>query len=67
MKKEEKMIAPDTNEGIVEPKEIFIVVENKRCAKSTLLDYIKFGAGFYIGFKLARGIKYAIVNSVSKK
>ena len=66
MKKEEKMIAPEVNEEIVEPKQMFIVIENKK-SRSRLLDSIKFGAGFYIGFKLARTIKHIVVNAISKK
>ena len=58
-----KLKAPDmvTPE---EPKQIFIVVDNKK-AKTKMIDYIKFGVGFYIGFKLARTAKNGIVKAVN--
>lgn len=64
-KKEEKMIAPDciTPE---EPKQMVIVIENKK-AKAKFTDYVMFGAGFYVGFKIARTIKHLIVKAVTKK
>ena len=67
MKKENKKLP--TELGMVtpeEPKQMVIVIENKK-SRSRLLDSIKFGAGFYIGFKLARTVKHIIVNAISKK
>ena len=38
---------------------VIVVVDEKK--KLTIKDYIKFGAGFYIGFTLARAAKYIIL------
>ena len=65
MKKREEQIM-DQKITFEEPKEIHIVVVNKK-PKTRLVDSIKFGAGFYIGFKLARTAKYALIKIATKK
>lgn len=66
MKKEEKMIAPEFVVTPEEPKQMVIVFEHKK-SKPRFLDSVKFGAGFYIGFKLARTAKYALIKAATKK
>lgn len=46
-----------------ETNQAIIVIANKK-EGTKLIDCIKFGVGFYIGFKLARTVKYGLVNSV---
>ena len=45
-------------------KGVIVMIENKT-KKSKIIDSIKFGAGFYIGFTLASAIKNAIVKAVN--
>ena len=66
MKKEEKIVVPEINKEVKEPNQMIIVFEHRK-SKSRFLDSIKFGAGFYIGFKLARTAKYALIKIATKK
>ena len=44
--------------------EVFIGVGSP---KTRLIDHIKFGFGFYIGFTAARTLKYLLLGKVNKK
>ena len=52
--------------NIEDAKEPTIVVNNYT-KDSKIIDGIKFGIGFYIGFKLARTLKYFIMAKITKK
>lgn len=68
MKKvEEKIIAPEFEPAEKEKENQIIVIYHKEKAKVKLGDCVKFGFGFYIGFKLARKLKNVIVEKYAKK
>ena len=45
---------------------IFITKTETKKNKMSLSDCVKFGFGFYVGFKLARRLKYAIIKKLNK-
>ena len=63
---EEKMTAPEETQGIQEkPTDHVIVINHK--SKIRISDGIRLGFGFYIGFKLARKFKYAMLAANAAK
>lgn len=62
---EEKMTAPEETQGLNEEPTHVVVIHQK--SKVTLSDGIRLGFGFYIGFKLARKLKYAILAAKAAK
>ena len=47
-------------------KDVIIVCANNT-PKSTLRDYVSLGFGMYIGWNLARGLKYMLLSTKIKK
>ena len=61
MKKEVKEVQNETPNTY-----IFITKTEVNKNHMSLSDCVRFGFGFYVGFKLARSLKYAIIKKLSK-
>lgn len=62
-KREEKMTAP-IDESTGDATQVMVICQKER---ARFVDGIKFGVGFYVGYKAARKLKNIIIAKFSKK